>query len=42
VTAIVKPGAGIVTLSNSVKDTVSTLGKNYFLVFGGQDGLSIW
>jgi hypothetical protein len=32
---IVKPGADIMTLSNSVKDTTSTLGKNDALVFSG-------
>jgi hypothetical protein len=30
-----KSGADLSTLSNSVKDTVLTLGKNYVLVFSG-------
>jgi hypothetical protein len=35
VTGIIKPGADVTTLSNSVKDTVLNLGKNDVLVFGG-------
>jgi hypothetical protein len=35
VTGIVKPGADIATLSNSVKDPVITVGKNDVIIFGG-------
>jgi hypothetical protein len=34
-TGIIKPGADSFTLSNSVKDTVLTLGNNDVLVFSG-------
>jgi hypothetical protein len=38
---IVKPGADIVTFSNSVKDTILTLRKNDVLIFcGGANDIS--
>jgi hypothetical protein len=35
VIGIVKPGADIITLTNSIKDTILTLGKNDVMVFSG-------
>jgi hypothetical protein len=32
---IVKPGADIITLTNSIKDIILILGKHYVMIFSG-------